>query len=79
MALVLLLKSGAVFQHALPPSPNNALPKYMRLEFEPNVTAIPLVENEMFDDGPTPESRDFQVLLKKGISAAQNGDRDAAR
>jgi len=80
MALVLLLKSGAVFQQALYHlQPDNALSKYMRLEFEPNVTAIPLVENEMFDDGPTPESRDFQMLLKKAISAAQNGDRDAAR
>jgi len=51
----------------------------MRLEFEPNVTAIPLVENEMFDDGPVPGSHGFQEMLKKGISAAQNGDRDAAR
>ena len=51
----------------------------MRLEFEPNVTAIPLVENELFDDEPTPESHDFQLLLKRGIAAAQHGEREAAR
>jgi hypothetical protein len=49
----------------------------MRLEFEPNVAAFPLIENEVFEDvrvSPDPER-----LLKKGISAAQAGDRKLAR
>lgn len=49
----------------------------MRLEFEPNVTALPLVENEVFDQ--TDVSADVQTLLKKGTSAAQAGDRVLAR
>lgn len=49
----------------------------MRLEFEPNVTALPLVENEMFDDVAV--SHDALTLLKKGTSAAQAGDRELAR
>ena len=49
----------------------------MRLEFEPNVTAFPLVENEMFDE--VFDAPDFRTLLKKGISAAQAGDRELAR
>lgn len=51
----------------------------MRLEFEPNVTAFPFVENEFFDDPVSPIGHDFAVLLKKGISAAQNGERELAR
>ena len=49
----------------------------MRLEFEPNVAAAPLTENEMFDELTV--ASDFHTLLKKGISAAQNGDREQAR
>ena len=49
----------------------------MRLEFEPNVAAAPLAENEMFDELTV--ASDFHTLLKKGISAAQNGDREQAR
>ena len=48
----------------------------MRLEFEPNVTAIPLVENEIFDEVGFHASSDFNALLKKGIAAAQNGERE---
>jgi twitching motility two-component system response regulator PilG len=51
----------------------------MRLEFEPNVTAIPLVENELFDDEPAPRPPEFEILLKKGIAAAQSGEREVAR
>ena len=51
----------------------------MRLEFEPNVTALPLVENGVFEDTGFSASPDFQSLLKKGISAAQSGDREQAR
>src|SRR5258706_1964523 len=51
----------------------------MRLEFEPNVPAIPLVENELFEDVGHPASFHFNSLLKKGISAAQNGERQRAR
>jgi len=50
--------------------------KFMRLEFEPNVTAFPLIEDDLFD---YPVKRDFALLLKKGIAAAQNGERDHAR
>ena len=49
----------------------------MRLEFEPNVTDIPLIENESFDEISI--SPDFQSLLKKGMAAAQSGDREQAR
>ncbi|MEO6655609.1 MAG: response regulator [Pyrinomonadaceae bacterium] len=51
----------------------------MRLEFEPNVTAFPLVENEVFEDVGYSASQDFALLLKKGISAAQHGEREYAR
>lgn len=51
----------------------------MRLEFEPNVTAFPLIENELFDDVNGFELTDVAELLKKGISAAQNGERELAR
>lgn len=51
----------------------------MRLEFEPNVTAIPLVENEVFEHLGHPQQHDLDTLLKKGISAAQCGDRSLAR
>ncbi len=49
----------------------------MRLETAPNVSVAPLVENELSEDlsfSPT-----FQALLKKGISAAQDGERVQAR
>ena len=49
----------------------------MRLEFEPNVTALPLIENEIFDDATA--SHELEILLKKGIAAAQKGDRVLAR
>ncbi len=51
----------------------------MRLEFEPNVTALPLVENEVFDEIELSGAADFDSLLRKGIAAAQAGDRDHAR
>ncbi|MBK9216803.1 MAG: response regulator [Chloracidobacterium sp.] len=51
----------------------------MRLEFEPNVAAIPLVENEVFEHLGHREEHDLDSLLKKGISAAQCGDRSLAR
>lgn len=51
----------------------------MRLEFEPNVAAIPLVENEAFEHLGHREQHDLDFLLKKGISSAQAGDRSLAR
>ena len=51
----------------------------MRLEFEPNVIASPLVENELFEEVGHAASHDLNSLLKRGISAAQNGDRRRAR
>ena len=49
----------------------------MRLEFEPNVASLPLVDNQMFDDVSV--APDPQVFLKRGIASAQSGDRDHAR
>ncbi len=49
----------------------------MRLEFEPNVSTLPLVDNQMFDEVSV--APDPQVFLKRGIAAAQSGDRDHAR
>ena len=51
----------------------------MRLDFEPKVTAFPLVENRVFEDDGFAEFGNFDSLLKKGIAAAQSGDRDHAR
>jgi len=47
----------------------------MRLEFEPTTT----VEKEISDEVAVPSSQEFQTLLKKGILAAKNGERDEAR
>src|SRR5438132_2210879 len=49
----------------------------MRLEFEPNVTALPLIENQVSHETST--NTDLESLLKNGITAAQNGDREKAR
>ncbi|MGB2752069.1 MAG: response regulator [Pyrinomonadaceae bacterium] len=49
----------------------------MRLEFEPNVATLPLVDNQAFDEVSV--APDPQVFLKRGIAAAQSGDRDHAR
>ncbi|HRI02773.1 MAG TPA: response regulator [Pyrinomonadaceae bacterium] len=49
----------------------------MRLEFEPNVATLPLVDNQAFDEVSV--APDPQVFLKRGIAAAQSGDRDRAR
>ena len=51
----------------------------MRLELEPRATAFPLVENGISEDAFASVSWDFESLLKKGIAAAQGGDRDHAR
>ncbi len=51
----------------------------MRLELEPRATAFPLVENDAFDDAFATTSWDFESLLKRGVAAAQSGDRDTAR
>ncbi len=50
----------------------------MRLEIETNVTAIPPAQTELSNDNGF-SSPDFEILLKKGIAAAQNGERDKAR
>lgn len=50
----------------------------MRLEFDSNITAIP-VKPAFLSDEQIPESTDFQKLMHKGISAAKNGDRAEAR
>jgi twitching motility two-component system response regulator PilG len=50
----------------------------MRLEFEPNTTVMPLVQNGVAEVPPS-ASPEFQTLLKMGIAAAKNGDRENAR
>ncbi len=51
----------------------------MRLEFDTRSTDFPLVENEVAENAFTASSWDFESLLKKGVAAAQSGDRDLAR
>jgi len=50
----------------------------MRLEIETNVTAIPPAHAELLNDNGF-SSPEFEMLLKKGVAAAQDGDRDKAR
>jgi|CXWL01.1.fsa_nt_gi twitching motility two-component system response regulator PilG len=51
----------------------------MRLEFEPNINTLPLGSTEALGDFDFSPTSDLDGLLKKGISAAQNGDRENAR
>lgn len=51
----------------------------MRLDIEQNVTAAPPVNGVGFDEFGFPGTNGAESLLKKGIAAAQNGDRDGAR
>jgi len=78
IAFDLTLKLGVCLRR-LPTDPTSHFHTFMRLEFEPNVAAIPLVENEAFEHLGHREQHDLDSLLKKGISAAQCGDRSLAR
>ncbi len=51
----------------------------MRLEIELNATALPLTENKATEQSGAASSPVFALLLKHGIAAAQEGDRDRAR
>lgn len=51
----------------------------MRLEFEPNVTTMPLGGSGVLDEAAVSGSTDFEKMLNKGITAAKNGEREAAR
>lgn len=51
----------------------------MRLDIEQNVTATPPVDGAAYDEFGFPGTNAAEALLKKGIAAAQNGDRDGAR
>jgi CheY-like chemotaxis protein len=52
----------------------------MRLELEPRTTAFPLSSTSDHTENPfAATSWDFDSLLKKGVAAAQSGDRDQAR
>lgn len=51
----------------------------MRLDTEQNVTTAPLVDGVACDEFGFPGTNAAEALLKKGISAAQSGDRDGAR
>lgn len=48
----------------------------MRLEFEPNASALPFVENEVFAQSVSSE---VEKMLREGIKAAQDGNRAEAR
>lgn len=65
------------------PSPANkpaCLPrKFMRLEFDSATASLPHVSSGTFDDFGFPDENGIDALLKKGVAAAQGGDRDAAR
>ena len=51
----------------------------MRLEFEPNVTTLPLIDNQELENVGFSSDHDLNSLLKRGIAAAQKGNRDEAR
>ncbi len=51
----------------------------MRLEFEPNASALPFVENEAVESANRAESAELRALLADGIKAAQSGNRSHAR
>lgn len=51
----------------------------MRLEFESNVADFPQVEDHTIESLEFASAVGFDAILKKGITAAQNGDRDLAR
>lgn len=52
----------------------------MRLELEPRAVAFPLsVDSDQNESPFAAASWDFDSLLKKGVAAAQSGDRDQAR
>jgi twitching motility two-component system response regulator PilG len=51
----------------------------MRLEIDPSSTAFPLANHDIGDDAFALSSYDFGSLVKKGIAAAQSGERDQAR
>lgn len=51
----------------------------MRLEFETSISANPHVANEAFEETDFGRPSDLDSILKRGIEAAQNGDRESAR
>ncbi|MGE3467412.1 MAG: response regulator [Pyrinomonadaceae bacterium] len=51
----------------------------MRLEFEPGVTTLPVTDSAAYDDLNGSNGFDLESLLKKGVAAAQSGERDTAR
>jgi CheY-like chemotaxis protein len=48
----------------------------MRLEFEPNTSVVPFIENEVADQGVSSE---VERMLREGVKAAQEGKRSEAR
>lgn len=48
----------------------------MRLEFEPNTSAVPFVEKDIINHNPAPE---VEKMLREGVKAAQDGNRNEAR
>lgn len=51
----------------------------MRLEFDANVGTLPFTNTDVPEDFDLSPARDLDSLLKKGVAAAQGGNRDQAR
>ncbi len=51
----------------------------MRLDFDSVAATLPPVPYESLEDFTFPDGNGIEALLKKGVAAAQNGDRDTAR
>lgn len=85
VAVDLTLELGVVYSAPAPPeifstkSKLSFLPPIMRLEFEPNATALPFVESEAVESAERAESVEVRALLADGIKAAQSGNRSHAR
>src|SRR5947209_6750124 len=82
LALVLLLRTGCNWAQSQRTSArltkvSPRLQKHMRLDLESNPTVSQVFSNDIADDVEVPATT--ERLLKKGVAAAQSGDRDQAR
>ena len=59
--------------------PTSRPTKNMRLDFDSVAATLPPVISGSFEDSGFPEANGLDSILKKGVAAAQNGDRDNAR
>lgn len=51
----------------------------MRLDFDSVASTLPPINSGSFEDSGFPDENGLDSLLKKGVAAAQNGNRDSAR